>query len=147
MEEINIFNKKYLNLFLPNDGVEFLQNIMFGLRYTYKDLSSKKAKNDTLFVVQRMLELDLIYVFHWGDKNEFLKDKQFSIKETINYIDSIWFEGADYSDFYGMIMFGHKKWYTDKLENLGMTQTTNWEKFVQDEIGDLEKWIEENKPK
>jgi len=28
-----------------------------------------------------------------------------------------------------------------------MTQTTNWEWFVENKIGDLEKWIEENRPK
>ena len=28
-----------------------------------------------------------------------------------------------------------------------MTDTTNWETFVNYKIGDLEQWIEENRPK
>jgi hypothetical protein len=28
-----------------------------------------------------------------------------------------------------------------------MTPTTNWETFVKEKIGNLEKWIEDNRPK
>ena len=56
----------------------------------------------------------------------------------------MWFENAIFPDFYGIVMFGNEKWYTDKLEDLGLTQTTNWENFVKTKIGDLEKWIEES---
>ena len=50
-------------------------------------------------------------------------------------------------NFYGMVTFGSKKWYVNKLEEQGLTDTTDWETFVKNKIGDLEQWIEENRPK
>lgn len=147
MKEINIFDDKYVELFCPYDGVEFIQNIILGLGYTNKNLSSQKAKKEALIVIEELLNLNLIYVFHWGQNHSSMVGKVFTIKQTINYIDSLWFQGAGYSDFYGMVMFGYKKWYVEELEKLGMTHTTNWKEFVKNKIGNLEKWIEDNKPK
>lgn len=147
MEKINLFNKKYINLFCyGGDGIEFFQSIMFSLGYSYKELSSLKVKKDTLYVIEELLKLKLIEVFLWGEKHSEMKDKEYSIEEILKYINSIWFDEADYPDFYGMVMFKHKEWYTHKLEKLGMTHTTDWKWFVENKIGNLEKWIQENKP-
>ena len=45
-----------------------------------------------------------------------------------------------------MVMFKHKDWYVDALEKKGLTSTTDWKTFVKEKIGDLEKWIEDNRP-
>ncbi|MDG2193280.1 MAG: hypothetical protein P8K77_00195 [Polaribacter sp.] len=148
MKRINIFDKEHVNLFCyPGDGIEFLHSVLFSLGYTYKGLFSQKAKKDGLFVIEELFKLDLIYVFHWGKNHDEMKNNTYTIKETLKYIDSIWFGGADYPDFYGMVMFGHKKWYLKELEKLGMTDTTDWKEFVKHKIGNLEQWIEENRPK
>jgi hypothetical protein len=147
MSKLDIFYSRYINLFLPNDGVEFLFNIINELGYNVDKPLSVKERENILFVIDQLFKLDLIYVFHWGKNHNEMKNKKYTIVETLNHINTMWFEKAYYPDYYGMIMFGHKKWYTDKLENLGLTETTNWEQFVKNKIGDLEKWIEENKPK
>lgn len=67
--------------------------------------------------------------------------------EIMNLIEEVWFIGADTPDFYGMPMFKYKDWYIQKLEALGLTHTgPDWKWFVENKIGDIEKWIEENKP-
>ena len=65
----------------------------------------------------------------------------------MTYNDKIWFEGAKFPDLYGMVIFGTQKWYTEALEKKGMTNTTNWKLFVKNKIGNLEQWIEDNRPK
>ncbi len=45
-----------------------------------------------------------------------------------------------------MVIFGSQKWYIKKLENLGLTHTTDWEWFVENKIGNLEDWIKKNRP-
>ncbi len=105
-----------------------------------------KAKFVILNILKFLLELKVIYVFNWGNAQP-PNIQDFSNEDVINHIDKNWIIGAKYPDFYSMAMFGSTKWYVDKLEELGMTHTTNWESFVSEKIGDLEKWIEENKPK
>ncbi|WP_298364850.1 hypothetical protein [uncultured Lutibacter sp.] len=147
MDKLNIFDNKYINLFLPNDGVEFLFNIINdGLGYNVNKPSSLHEREETLFIIEKLFKLDLIYVFHWGENHEKMKNEKFTIAETLNYINSIWFEKAYYPDYYGMVMFGHNKWYTNKLESLGMTDRTDWKWFVKNKIGNLEKFIEDNRP-
>jgi len=55
--------------------------------------------------------------------------------------------GADFSDFNSMPMFKHKDWYLNALKEKGLTHTTNWECFVENEIGDFKQWIMKNKPR
>lgn len=50
------------------------------------------------------------------------------------------------NDFYTIACFETKGWYVNKMRDLGMSPTRNWKMFVEEEIGDLEKWIMENRP-
>ena len=140
----NIFKNEYINLFCPNSN-EYLFDYIYILGY--KDIDSKnwKSRLVVLSVIEYLLREKIIFVHNWPNHDEL--DKKMSVKNIIKTIDKLWFENAIFPDFYGIVMFDNEKWYTDKLEDLGLTQTTNWENFVKTKIGDLEKWIEENKPK
>ncbi len=69
-----------------------------------------------------------------------------SNEEIIRHLNKVWFEGADFEHFYGMPMFKYKDWYLNALKKEGLTPYTYWRTFVKEKIGDLEKWIEENRP-
>jgi hypothetical protein len=53
--------------------------------------------------------------------------------------------GADFPDFYAIPMFNFKDWYVENLKKTGFDQYTDWEWFVKNKIGNLEKRIEENR--
>ncbi|MBD1259904.1 hypothetical protein HZY62_04840 [Maribacter polysiphoniae] len=146
MKTIELFKEDFIELFMP-DGIEYISTILANIGYTYKNESSSSAKKHGLEVIEKLLELDLIEVFYWGKYDDKLKDLTFSNSEIINKIDSLWAVGMHGPDFYRMPMFKYKNWYLDALKKEGLTQTTNWKTFVKEKIGDLEKWIEENRPK
>lgn len=144
----NIF-KENVNLFAPYSN-EYLFDFIYLLDYSDNDLKSvqqgKKIKFEVIDVIKKLLDLKIILIYSWCNNPE-LNNKNLTIEETIFHIETIWFNGATFPDFYGMVMFGTQKWYADKLWEIGMTHTTNWESFVNEKIGDLEEWIEKNKPK
>ena len=145
MIEKDIFKGKNVNLFCPGAN-EFLYDYIYLLGYTDNASNDWKARHIVLSVLKHLLELDIIYIYSWYNQPE-LKGKRMTIDEIIKKIDNLWFENAIFPDFYNMVMFGSKKWYIEALRKLGMTHTTNWEAFVKETIGDLEQWIEENRPK
>jgi hypothetical protein len=106
-----------------------------------------EARQEGLSILQNLFKLKLIEIFHWGKHHEIIKQLDLNTKQTIKFIDVTWFEGADFEDFVDMPMFKYKDWYLNALKNEGLTHTTNWKSFVEEKIGNLEKWIEENKPK
>ncbi|MBO0324184.1 hypothetical protein J0X14_17880 [Muricauda sp. CAU 1633] len=141
----NIFDEQNLDLFIPNDGVEFIYSILQNLGY--RDFTTKKARKHGLDVLNKLFELDLIEIFSWGKHHDLLNNLNLTKNQTIKLIDNIWFVGADFEDFLNMPMFRHKDWYLKALDNEGLTSTTNWKTFVNEKIGDLEQWIEKNRPK
>ena len=145
MIDKDVFKGKNINLFSPYSN-ELLYDYIYSLEYTDEASKDWKARHVVLSVLKTLFELDVIYVYKWYNQPE-LKNKKLTINETIIKIDDIWFENAIYPDFYNMVMFGSQKWYVDALEKIGMTHTTNWENFVKEKIGDLEQWIERNRPK
>jgi len=148
MKEIDIFEPKYLIFFCyDNDSVEFLYNFLQELGYDFNKPISNIVKKEVLNIIKELMKLDVIYVFHWGKDNIQMRNKTLSIQETLNYINKSWYENTKYPDYYDMVMFGYKKWYIEKLKDVGyIPNKTNWSEFVKENIGDLEKWIEENKP-
>lgn len=144
----NIFTKN-LNLLAPCSN-EYLFNYIYLLGYTDEDLRNSQNYNNIKYevieVLKQLFIIEVIEVQNWCNNSE-LNNKYLTIEDTIKNIDKIWFEGATFPDFYQMVLFGTPKWYTDKLWELGITHTTNWENFVSDKIGDLKQWIEDNKPK
>ncbi|MFS4456718.1 hypothetical protein [Maribacter sp. 2304DJ31-5] len=146
MTKGDLFQKSDMDLFHP-EGIEFISTILFGLGYTYENLSTKQARDGGLEVIELLFDLELIEVFHWGNYNEKLNGTELSKKQILNYIEELWFEGTDVPDFYGMPMFKYKNWYINALKKEGFQfRGMDWKTFVNENIGDLEKWIEENRP-
>lgn len=141
---MNIFDKKNINLFTP-DGIEFISDILQSIGYD--DFTTNEARRDGLRTINKLFELELIEVFHWGNYQNELKNKVIPDFDKMMYIQELWHKGADFEDFTNMPMFKFKDWYLNALNKNGMTSTTNWGNFVKKNIGDLEKWIKENRPK
>ena len=135
-----IFRDENLLLFEPYDGVEYIHSILQNVGY-YPDFKSLEARRNGLRVINKLFELDLIEIHHWGKYENELKSKDISIFEKMMYIQELWFIGAGFEDFYDMPMFRYKGWYLKELEKLGMTNTTDWKDFVKNKIGNLENWI------
>jgi len=144
MSNFNIFDSKYLYLFMP-DGIEFIHNILENIGIN--SFKSLKARDKGLIVIKKLFDLELIEIFHWGKYDNIIRPLNLNKEQTINFIETVWFDNADFSDFSSMPMFKYKEWYLKGLNDMGLTHTTDWKKFVQEKIVDLEKWIEENKLK
>jgi hypothetical protein len=141
-----LFKFKNIQLFNPYDGVEFIYSILQGLGYCNNNFKSKKGRKEGLEVIEKLFELELIEIFSWGKYVDKLKSKELSNSEKMKFIEELWFIEADYPDFLNMPMFKFKKWYIKNLEKHGFNHFTNWEWFVKNKIGDLEKFIENNRP-
>lgn len=145
MTDIDLFNKKFINTLSPY-YLEYLWDLISVLGFKNSEVNEESTKKSVLKAIQIMLNLKVLKISNWIKEPE-LNKKRLSINETLENIDRIWFKGANYQDFYDMIMFENQKWYIESLEKAGMNPTTNWKKFVKENIGNLEKWINENKPK
>ncbi len=141
----NIFDKTNILLYEPYDGVEMIYRILENINHL--EYTTKNARRDGLRVINKLFELELIEVFHWGSYENELRGKKLSIFEKMMYLQELWFIGADFGDLASMPMFKYKDWYVKNLENLGLTHYTDWKVFVEEKIGDIEKWIEKNRPK
>lgn len=132
-----------LKFYCPN-YIEFLfdffgdHNIKTDNRYNH--VEKEKVLND----IFELLNDKIIYVSKIQNKD--FDRLNFSNDEIINKIDSLWSEKTKFQEFYDMILFGYEKWYINKLKDLGIEDSIDWERFVNDKIGDLEKWIKKNKP-
>lgn len=141
MENINIFEEKYSFAVTPQI-VEYLFDLFYIEKHEHKSILKKR----TLHILKKVFELDILKVSEWLAKPE-LNNVVLTIDEIIKNIDEIWFEKAEFPDFYAMVIFESTNWYKSKMNKLGLTPTTNWDWFVKNKIGNLEKWIKENKPK
>ncbi len=141
---IDLFDDKYIDLLCPN-GIEYIWGVYMHLDISDKDASKPNNKKIVLDVIETLMNYGVLYVYEWYKKPE-LNHQKLTIKETIDFIDEIWAKNSNYPDLYSMMYFGSPHWYVNKTGELGFTMTTNWRTFVHDKIGDLEKWIEENKP-
>lgn len=144
MKNSKLFSDDKLDLFIP-EGIEYIHDVLNSIGFT--NYTSKDARVKGLETIKKLLNLKLIEIFSWGKYNNEFKDEEFSTDEIIMHLRTVWFEGADFSDFISMPMFKYKDWYVQAQENAGLTHTTNWKWFVKSKIGDLEQWIEEHRPK
>lgn len=125
--------------------MEFIHSILQNIGY--RDFTTKQARIDGLKVIAQLFDLDLIEIFHWGNHQNVLNGIKLDKSEIIKIIGNIWFVGADYSDFMGMSMFRHKDWYVEALKREGLKLNgMDWKTFVEEKIGNIEKWIEKNRP-
>jgi hypothetical protein len=139
MTDQEFYNKKNVDIFAP-DGVELLNRLIEWT--TPLPINTPEARKHAIQLTEKLLEKELIEVFRWANPvNDFSKEG------ILNYVKSVWFVGADYPDFYGMPMFKYKDWYLKALEQRGLTNTTFFKTFVEEEIGDIGAFIEEHRPK
>ena len=143
---VDIFSEELIDLFCPYDSLEHIHNILYNIGYGYENEGSKEAKADGLAVIGKLLELNLIEVFHWGPEHSSRNGKSFTKEEILDYVDRTWKEGMKYPDFYGLIMFKYKDWYINAFEEEGFTIYTDWRTFVYTKIGNIEDFIKKHSP-
>jgi hypothetical protein len=114
----------------------------FGIK-TNETYSIEKKKK-VLSKIHQMLDEEILFVSKKKD-NEFIR-WNYPNEKIINRIDELWTETLNFSEFYNMIWFGYQEWYLEKLNILGVQYAKNWDEFINQKIGDLEKWINKNKP-
>lgn len=133
--------------YIPH-SIELLFDFFSKLGIDINREHTKRDKKKVLKVIDALLKQKIIHVYSIDKEfDDSLKRFEITNKEILKRIDEMWFEGAKFPDFYNMVWFGYEKWYIDALNDLGMPNFENWESFVKQKIGDLEQWIEENKPK
>lgn len=143
-----IFKKEYHSLFtIYGHGVDTIQHILHSIGYEYKDLGRKATRIEGLKIIELLLKNDIIYVSYWGKYHNIVKYLDLNIRQTMLYIETVWFEGANYMDFEEMISFGYKDWYLKKTKEYGIDINTDWDWFANEFVVNLKQWIEENKPK
>lgn len=147
----DLFKEEHLNIFTP-DGIELIYRILENIGY-YRVLNDKthltaQAKEDGLKVIEILCEMELIEIFDWGQEIPDISKTDFNKYELLAHLRKVWKVGTETHEFYGLPMFIYKKWYLDALKEKGLINIheTNWKEFVKNEIGDLEKWIEEVRP-
>lgn len=146
--EIDIFSKKYNSILHPFH-LESLNHLSGFIKSTDNSLSFIEMKKNTLEVLNFLLENNIVYVL----EKDFMMNKEFrkiklSNEEIINEINNNWFEDISWEDFYFMLWFRFQDWYKDRLIAEGLVnKPMKWNDFVKNNIGDLEQWIEENRPK
>ncbi len=139
MTDQEFYSAKNVDIFSP-DGVELLNRLIEWT--TAIPIYTPEAREYGLELIEKLLEKELIEVFRWANPvNDFSKEG------ILNYLKSVWFVGADYLDFLSMPMFKYKDWYLNALEQRGLTSTTFFRTFVEEEIGDIGAFIEEHRPK
>lgn|SRR5690606_1194456 len=127
---------------------EYLWDIMSIIKNDNKHISDKLLKEFTLSYINEMIDKDIIYVGNkWSEDKSLIKWK-YSKDEIIDKIDKMWNEDATFPDFLEMVWFGYQDWYINALKKMGLGQEKIlWRDFIKNNIGNLEKWIEDNKPK
>lgn len=148
----HLFKEDSLNIFTP-DGIELIYRILenVGCYQVVQDKShlTAQARENGLKAIEILCDMKLIEVFQWGIEIPNISKTNFTKGELIAHLRKVWKVGTETHEFYALPMFIYKKWYLDALKEKGLIDihTTNWKKFVKNEIGDLEKWIEEVRPK
>tara|TARA_R110000868_G_C10905294_1_gene764578 strand:+ start:398 stop:712 length:315 start_codon:yes stop_codon:yes gene_type:complete len=92
---------------------------------------------------------DIIYVLdsNWMENKEYNKT-DLSNQSIISIINEKWLPNISDEEFYNLVWFKFQDWYTTKLSKKGLTYySINWNEFINEKIGDLEQWIQHNKPK
>jgi hypothetical protein len=149
MKELNSLLKSNIYLTCP-DPFEFLPELLSMVghsNFNEYNLNKKlKARDEALNVIRILAELGILIVYEWYTMPE-LNNIKLSTKDMLMHLDKVWFKEAKEADFYNMVIFGSPNWYLEKTKDMGLTITTDWKIFVKKRIGDLEDWIEKNRPK
>lgn len=133
------------NFYIPNK-IELLFDFFGDLDIKISKPYSKDKRENVLKWVRKLLEKNVLYA------GEFNREKKFEkwnlpVNQIILKINSEWGENIDFPEFYNLVWFSYQKWYLEKLKDLGYNESIDWNWFVKNKIGNLEQWIEENRPK
>lgn len=146
--KLDIYSNKYNSIFHPFH-LESLYHLSQFIENVDYHLSFEERKKIVLEILNFLLENNIIYVL----KEDFMQNKEnkkkiLSDKEIISKINDIWREDTPWEDLYFMLWFRFQNWYRDKLVSIGLeNKPIDWNEFINNNIGDLEKWIMENKTK
>lgn len=141
MKEVNLFNENYIDLLCPY-YVEYLWSITSKL----EENNETNIREKTLEIISQLLDLQIVYVGdEWLDPTT-LKKWELSNEAIIDRIKKKWFIGAQFPDLYEIAAFGYKEWYINSLAKADFQKAKNWKTFVSTNIGDLESWIQFNRP-
>lgn len=149
MSKKNIFHAKYMDLYTEYGyGVGCISDIIQGIGFDLRTMSSTEAKKEALEVIEQLLYYNLICVEHWGSKNHHLKFKKMNvgIDRTMNVLKTQWFNGANSYDFFEMVTFSYRNWYHNKLQELGVDDNMDWDWFGKVVIPKIKEWAEESIP-
>jgi|GEM_PF-4678260 hypothetical protein len=148
MITINVFSTKYNGVFHPF-GIESLYHLAVYIREKNIDIELDDLNTLTLEVFQYLINNNIIYVLenNWM-KNKELNKIKLSNNDLIKNIKEKMSSSKSMDEFYDFYWIKYQNWYREGLENKGLNvYTIKWNEFINERIGDLEKWIEENKPK
>ncbi len=139
--KINLYNKNYIKLLCPF-ALENFWHIVACIKDNNTNIPTYELKPIVLEVVEYLLDNKLLFLVMENNNSS-----KMTTSEILNFLDVKWKYDMDFIDLYVLAWFKFEKWYVNSLKKKGLDETTNWEYFVKNKIGDLEKWIEENKPK
>ncbi|MEE9350043.1 MAG: hypothetical protein V3U80_08355 [Flavobacteriaceae bacterium] len=144
MKKINLFQKTYIDILCPL----YTENLWHIISLINNNqISHNELKTTVLSILNYLLENKILFVIdEIIDNKTFIRSK-LNKDQTIQFIDSKWNEKIDFMDLYLLAWFRFEDWYIDGLTKKGLVSIKDWQKFVAKEIGDLEKWINNNKPK
>ncbi len=144
---MDLFSKTYNHIFHPF-GLESLYHLSTFIKEKNKVKDVEKIKLLTLQSVSFLIEKDIISILEYDcTHSKSLKKIESNHKKTIEIIKNKLNDIEKLDELYDFFWFKFKDWYVKGLENLGVSMyTLDWPTFVEEKIGDLEQWIEENKP-
>lgn len=96
---LNIFDKKYIELFMPYEGVEYIHSIIQSLGYGIEDFKSPEVRIEALEAIRQLLDLEILEIYKWGGNENNIEVSNLSNKEILHRVEQLWFIGADYVDF------------------------------------------------
>lgn len=133
-----------VNFYIPNK-IELLFDFFGEFNIKTNEPYIRERKDKVLNSIKIMLLQNVIYVGKY-DENKKFETWNTPVEEIISKLDKIWTENMQFSEFYDMVWFGYKKWYLERLVKESYESTMDWKWFIENKIGNIERWIEENKP-
>jgi len=135
----------YLEFYCPH-SIELLFDLFYKFNIKTNESYNKKSKQLVLNAIKVLLSQNIIMLGSFDDGENFI---EWNIKkeDVLKKIDRKWKIDAEFPDFYNIVWIKYQDWYVYKLKDMGFKSTTNWSSFIENEIGDLEQWIKDNKPK
>lgn len=142
---INLFNTKNISLLNPY-AIESLYHLGVFIKDKNLNLELNRLKDLTLEAFTYLIENNIVYVLErncMGNKefNKLKLSKNNIIRAAKEKLLSL----ENFDELYDFFWFKYQDWYRLGLENNGLSYTVNWNKFIEDNIGDLRQWIDKNK--